>query len=183
MKRGGALARRYARALFGLGEEREGPRALLSELEALLDAVTGEEALRRVLFTPLHPRAERSGVLREVAQRLGVSADLGAFALFLVKENRTALLPEICEALRELVEQAEGRLKAEVVSARPLEREELEGLQRAVARRVGAEITLEPRVDANLVGGVVVRVGGLLLDGSVRTQLASLRGSLEKGAR
>jgi F-type H+-transporting ATPase subunit delta len=183
MRRGGALARRYARALFALGEERGGARALLGEIEGLLEVVAASAALRRVLFTPLHPRAERAGVIREIAQRLGLSADLGGFALLLVEENRTALLPEIREALRERVEQAEGRLKAEVVSARPLEAPELDALRQALSRRVQADVTLEPQVDSSLVGGVVVRLGDLLLDGSVRTQLASLRGSLEKGAR
>ena len=181
MTRGGSIARRYARALFAIGCEEGDARALLEDVETLTEQILEDPALRRVLFAPIHPRAERQGVLAEVAQRLGLSAEVRAFAALLVEENRTPVMPAIRDALREMVEQQEGRVVAEVRVARELSAEELERVTEALSRRVGASVRVSVTVDERILGGVVARVGDLLLDGSVQTQLASLAGSLLRG--
>ena len=179
--RGGPIARRYARALFQVGQERGGAGELLGEIDTLTEEIVESEPLRRVLFAPIHPRGARKGVVRELVEHLQLSAEARAFASLLVDENRTALLPAIRDACRRLVEEQEGRLIAEVTAARPLDAEEIERLTRALSQRVGAQVTVDFRVDAEILGGVVARVGDLLLDGSVRTQLASLAASLRRG--
>ncbi len=182
MSAGGAIARRYARALFSLGEESGDPAQLLAEVEALAATAAEYPPLGRVLFTPIHPRAERRGVLDALVRKLGLSKELRAFAMILVDENRMPLLPEIRDVLEGLVARAAGRVTARVTTARPLTRTEQRKLQKALARRVNAEVTIEAEVDETLIGGVLARVGDLLLDGSLRTQLDSLRGSLRKGS-
>ena len=179
--RGRPIARRYARALFAIGREEGTPRAILEEVEALTREIVGHEALRRVLFAPVHPRKERQGVMAEVADRLGLSEVVRAFGGLLVEENRTPLLSVICEELRERVEEVEGRVVAEVRVARALEPGELERLIDALSHRVGARVTAEVKIDEQIIGGVVARIGDLLLDGSVKTQLASLAGALRRG--
>jgi F-type H+-transporting ATPase subunit delta len=176
-----AIARRYARALFGLGTDTAAAERLLDELDELTAAATSSPELLRVLFTPIHPRQDRRAVVGELAERLGLSAELRMFALLLVEENRSAILPEIRAALRELVDEARGRVVARVRSARPLDAGELDALRRSLARRTGAEVQIEAEVDARLLGGLVVRVGDLLLDGSVRSQLEDLGASLREG--
>lgn len=182
MRRGDAVARRYARALFKLGEERGDVAAVLAELGELVACVQGSASLGRVLFTPIHPREQRLGVVRDLAGRLGLCDEVRAFAMILVEENRTGRLPQIRDALEELVDRAAGRVKAEVTSARALDPEEVGALRAALSRRTSAEVTLELDVDPDLIGGVVARVGDLLLDGSVRTQLTSLGGRLRRGS-
>ncbi len=182
MQRGDAVSRRYARALFGLRRRKVDREALLAELDRLTDAILQNEALRRVLFTPLHPRAARRGVIEGLADLLRLSVELRGFGALLVDENRTPKLPQIREALRELVERAAGRVRAEVVSARPLAKAEVARLQSALSKRVKAKVDVKVEVDPDLIGGVIARVGDLLLDGSVRTQLVSLRGSLRRGS-
>ncbi len=181
MTRGRPIARRYARALFTLGNEDGNVRRLLEQVETLTTEIVDNEPLRRVLFAPVHPRSERKGVVQQVSELLGLADEVRAFASLLVEENRTALLPSIADALRELVEEAEGRVVAEVRVARELAPGELEALTRALSRRVGAEVTVSVKVDEQIVGGVVTRVGDLLLDGSVKTQLESLAGTLRRG--
>ncbi len=179
---GTAIAQRYARALFALGQETGEPQDVLDEIQELVETATVMPELSRVVFTPLHPRAQRREVLRELSQRLDHSDEMRSFAMLLVDENRMALLPEIRDALRDLVERAAGRIRARVISARELERGELDQLRRELSRRTNAIVSLETEIDESLIGGVVARVGDLLLDGSLRTQLDSLRGSLRKGS-
>jgi F-type H+-transporting ATPase subunit delta len=181
VKRGDAIARRYARALFGLGDATTAA-GLLEELARLSDAIVASDALRRVLFTPIHARPQRRAVIGELSTRLGLSPELRAFARILVDENRAQHLPSICDALRELVERAQGRIEAEVTSARELSAAEAAGIEEALSRRIGARVSLKTRVDPSLVAGVVARVGDLLLDGSLRSQIATLGENLRRGS-
>ncbi len=182
MIRGGAIAQRYARALFGLGQERGDLPLLLGELDTLTDLALGDDELRRVLFTPIHPRSERGSVLGELVERLELSKEVHAFSMLMVDQNRTGYLSQIRDALRELVEQAAGRVTAQLISARPLAQDEVERLREVLSRRVNAEVELQLEVDESLIGGVIARVGDLMLDGSVRTQLDSLSMNLRRGS-
>ena len=129
---GAAIARRYARALFGLGEEVADPAALLGDLEAFCEATESSSDLSRVMFTPLHPRAERRAVVADVASGLGLRDEMRAFLMILVDENRTKLLDEVRVSLRQQVEEAAGRVTAQVTSARELSESELEGIRAAL---------------------------------------------------
>ncbi len=177
----GEIARRYARAVFGLSEGAKAHADLLEDLRTLTAEIAGNAELTRVLMTPLHPRAERKAVLRELAQKLGASTEVRVTSELLVDENRLSLLPAMCSALRELVDAEAGRVAARVVSARPLDKAAQERIRAALARRVNADIAIEFAVDPDLIGGVVARIGDLLLDGSIRTQLEQLGETLKKG--
>jgi F-type H+-transporting ATPase subunit delta len=177
----GILARRYAKALFSLAQERPDPRWILDEVDALAQAAQSSPQSERALFTPLHPRSERRALIRALAERLRLSPEVRSFAQLLVDENRSALLPAIRDSLRELVERAAGRVQAQVQTARPLSDAQQRRLQRALSRRVGGEVLLRVELTPDLLGGVVVRVGDLLLDGSLRTQLHSLAATLRRG--
>jgi F-type H+-transporting ATPase subunit delta len=176
------IAQRYARAIHGLANGDAGRAArLLEEFDTLTEEILQSDGLRRCLLTPLYPRAERRAVVSELCNRLGLSAEIRASALILVAENRMGLLAALRDQLRELVDRMAGRVEAQVVSARPLDAPQQERLRQVLAQRVGAQVTLKLREDPSLIGGVVVRLGDLLLDGSVRTQLENLGASLRKG--
>jgi F-type H+-transporting ATPase subunit delta len=177
----GEIARRYARAIFGLAEGAKAHTEMLEQLGALSAEIAGSAELTRVLMTPLHPRAERKAVLREIGQRLGASTEIRVTSELLVDENRLSLLPAVCEELQRLVDAEAGRVAARVVSARPLDPAAQERIRAALARRVNADIAIEFAVDPELIGGVVARIGDLLLDGSIRTQLEQLGETLRKG--
>ena len=176
------IAQRYARAVFALAEG-DATRAarLLEEFDALTQEILGSDELRRCLLTPLFPRSERRGVVTELCNRLQLSPEIRATALILVAENRMGLLVDVRDQLRELVDRTAGRVEAVVTSARALDTAQQERLREALARRVGVNVVLRLRQDPALIGGLVVRVGDLLLDGSVRTQLENLGASLRKG--
>jgi len=175
------IARRYARAVFGLGDSPAARAKLAADVATLAEEITASDELRAVLFTPIHPRAERKGVVHELAVKLGLSAEVRAVAEILVDENRTQLLPDVGAEIRRMVESEAGRVEARVTSARPLDAAAQDALKAALSRRVGSEVVLALEVDPTLIGGVVARVGDLLFDGSIRTQLENLGANLKKG--
>jgi F-type H+-transporting ATPase subunit delta len=176
--RGSAAAERYARALFSLAKDQDRVDAVGEELATLIAAMREVPALRDVLVRPLHPAKERRAALQAVGQHLGFSPLLQHFCAFLIDQRRTRDFEAIHERYVRMAEEAAGRVRGEVVSAAPLESAQLDRLRAALGRQTGRSVDLEVRVDPALLGGVVARVGDLVFDGSLRTQLAQLRASL-----
>ncbi len=179
--RSAVAARRYARALFSLAREDDGVAEIRGELDALARLLEDHPALAKSLFRPLHPAAERRALLCTVCERVGASEMVRNFCCYLIDQRRLVDFPAIHEQFGRLADAAEGRTRAEVVSASPLRDEQRDRLRSALAARTGREIELTARVDPSLLGGAIATVGGLVFDGSLRTQLLQLRGALTQG--
>jgi F-type H+-transporting ATPase subunit delta len=93
----------------------------------------------------------------------------------LLDRRRIVLLPAIARAYRDLTDAHVGRVRAEVTSAQELTPATLDRVRRSLEQRTGKKVIIKSAVDPDLIGGVVARVGDLVLDGSVRTQLEDLR--------
>lgn len=176
-----AAARRYARALFAIARDEDAVaavRADLANLEQLFDA---EPELRHALFRPLHPAAERRSVLRTVCERAGTSAVVRNFLQYLVDQRRLIGFEAVRDEFERLADESVGRTRADVTAAGPLTDDQRERLRRALTERTGREVELDVEIDPGLIAGAVAVVGGLVFDGSLRTQLAQLRASLTRG--
>ena len=171
-----SLARRYARALFDAasGEGKEAPLALRDELRAFVPRLTGHAQLRHALQHPGLGAEPRRRVLAALAERAGASVLLRRLVELLATRDRVALLPDVVEAYAELANAARGVVSAEAVSAVALPEAQARALAAAVGGPAGPA-ELRCRVDPQLVGGLLVTVGGKTYDGTVRTRLAALR--------
>jgi F-type H+-transporting ATPase subunit delta len=180
--KGGTAGRRYAKALFGLAQDEHRHRDVRGELERLHALFAVSRELRDTLLTPLHPAAERKAALRALASRMDISPLVQNFMSFLVDQRRLIAFDAIVASYLELADQAEGLLTAEVVSASPLDDRRKDRLRRALSERTGQEVRLQIEVDPSLLGGAIAKVGDLVFDGSLRTQLGRLRTNLTKGS-
>lgn len=168
-----ALARRYARALLetAAGRGADAPLALRDELRGFAPLVSESAELRRVLAHPGVGREPRRLLLEALAERQGASPLLRRLVAVLAARDRLGLLSEIAQAYADLANAAQGVVSAEATSAVPL----TDAQRRALAGALGDAVELRTRVDPALVGGLLVRVGGITYDGTVRTRLAALR--------
>lgn len=180
--RGGTAAYRYAKALFGLAEDEHRHREVRDELANLTSLFEESRELREALLTPLHPASDRKSALREIANRISVSPLVKNFLSYLIDQRRLIDFEAITLAYSELADDAEGLLTAEVISASPLDDRRKDRLRRALSERTGREVRLEIEVDSALIGGAIAKVGDLVFDGSLRTQLGQLRANLTKGS-
>jgi F-type H+-transporting ATPase subunit delta len=174
----GSVSRRYARALFSIGVDRGSFEQLGQELDAVTALWTGSPELRQALENPVFRGAQKRAVLQSLLARVAVSPDVQKFVLLLLERRRLPAVPSIARAYREMADEHTGRVRAHVTSAQQLGPAELERVRQSLARRTGKQVILEAAVDPALIGGVVARVGDLVLDGSVRTQLGMLREKL-----
>lgn len=172
----GSIARRYARALIevaGADYERVG-----AELAGLAGALFGEADSGEALLRPGVAKESRERALEAILQATGAAPVTANFMRLLLDRRRLASLPDIARAYGVLADEKAGRLRARVSSAQPLPPALLAELTRRLGEATRKNVAVETSVDRSLLGGVVAQVGNVVYDGSLRTQLASLRREL-----
>ena len=174
-------AHRYARALFSLAREEGTVASIHGELDDMARLLAANPDLRRRLFQPLHPVHERREVLKSLCEQGRGSKMIQNFFAYLIEQRRLVVFEAIHDEFNRLADEAAGRVRAEVRSASPLRDQQRARLVAALARKTGKEIDLTVHVDPSLIGGAIATVGGLVFDGSLRTQLSQLRSTLKQG--
>ena len=175
---GASVARRYARALMAIGVDRGNYEALGRGLQSVADALAQSRELREALVHPIFPESQRRGALEALLTRLAVDRSLHALLLMLLKRGRIADVPSVAREYRVLADRQGGRARAEVTSARPMDAGQIAQLTQALGRATGRTVVLEQRVDATLLGGLRVKVGSMLWDGSLSSRLQEARETL-----
>ena len=169
------VARRYARALLAQAGIQGSLEAIAEQLALVSEGIVHSEA--RSLLAPGAPRAQQSTVVESLAPKLDKSvADL---LRLLVERNRFDGLLQISAAFSRLVDEKLGRVRATIRTPQMLDDAEVRELAKALSARTGKQISVETRLDESLIGGIAAEVGGLLFDGSVKTQLETLRRDLK----
>ncbi len=176
----GSLARRYARALMAIGGEEGTADALARELERFGKLLEQDRMLREVLIGPTVSRPQRDAVLRQVVQAMQLSATMTRFLRLLDDRRRLEYLPRILLSFREMLDEAQGRVRATVTTAAALSTGAEAEIKATLSKLTGKEVVMTVEVNPELIGGVVTRVSGLLLDGSIKTQLRQIRQELSQ---
>ncbi len=180
------LARPYAEAVFELAQARNALKPW-SEMLALVTAIAADENMQRLASDPRVDRARfrdlfldvceecaRDGALTEPRTQKNLDDVSANFVRLLVENRRLNLLPEIVTQYETLKAEAEARVEVTVTSAFMLEPEQLKTISEALKRKLGREVNITAQVDKTLMGGIVIRAGDLVIDGSVRGRLADL---------
>jgi F-type H+-transporting ATPase subunit delta len=175
----GSIARRYAKALFGLAQEQGRVEAWSDALVALQGAIDSSPDLQDVLENPVYSKEQRRAVVAQLGQALRLDADPASLLALLADRNRLGYLSAIVLTFRELSDRQLGRVRARVTSATPLDDASAHAMALRLAGAANAKVIVERQVDPSLIGGVVAQVGSLVFDGSVRTQLEDLRRQLK----
>lgn len=175
------VSRRYAKALMMLGQEDGKFKEYGEELTGFAQLLEREPELKDALLNPIHSLEERKKLLLRIADLLKLSPVVGNFLKLLFDKLRLAALPGIAQVYQHLADEMENLKRARVKSAVPLDEAMQKRLGQALEELTKSKVVMEFEEDPAIIGGIVARVGDLVLDGSVRTQLYSLRESLIKG--
>jgi F-type H+-transporting ATPase subunit delta len=167
----------YADALFGLASAESQLERVEGELYSLARAVEGSTELTEALADPLMPSERLHGLMSELlADR--VSPVTRAAVGLLTHMNRLSDLVEISDQLAEKAALSRGRKIAEIRSAVPMDAETLSRLESALSKAVGHPVEARTVIDPEVLGGVVARVGDLVVDGTVRSRMNQVRALL-----
>jgi F-type H+-transporting ATPase subunit delta len=179
MARRDSAPRRYADAAFEIALRDKAVETWRKELDAAAATSTAGE-LEHVLANPAIPLDQRVTVAEKVFASL--SGPVRNLILLLVRRHRIEQLPRIAAEFRRLDDLRNGLTHATATSAAPLGADETKAISARLEELTGGPIALETAVDPSLLGGLVVRVGDRLIDGSVRGRLERLRNQLASGA-
>ncbi|MCC6484828.1 MAG: ATP synthase F1 subunit delta [Armatimonadetes bacterium] len=168
------VVRVYAAALFTAAQRGDIVEQVAAELTLVRSTVQHSEELRTVLLRGVTPDATKKRILKKLFEP-HVSALTLDFLNLLVDKRREDVVESIDTAFRKIADERSNIVRAEVVSAVALTEEELQEMRAALGRMTGKQVELEPTVDPSVIGGVVIRVGDTLIDGSVRAQIARLK--------
>jgi F-type H+-transporting ATPase subunit delta len=172
-------AKRYAEAAYLIAREAGTEPAWADGLRALATLYGDPQAADFLANSRVPLQRKRDLVEKALA---GVPQEVLNLALILLRRARTALGPGIAEAYQELLDEASGISHAMVTTAVPLTADELAAVKRKLTGITGGEVIIETEVDEGIIGGVVVRIGDRLIDGSTKNKLLALKQQLA-GAR
>jgi F-type H+-transporting ATPase subunit delta len=174
-----AVAKRYARALFALATDQGTVSETGNELRSVATGFA-EPPLRGFAEDITLDRTTRRQTTAKIAQSIGLSQLLANFLGVLAEHGRLRSLAAIAVEYARLEDRQLGRVRARIRSARPLSEESRRRILEVFRRRTGKEVLAETEVDPDLLGGVIVEIGGRVFDGSLRVRLERLQQSLSR---
>lgn len=176
-----SAAKRYAQALFSLGKERDTLDAWQSDL-ALLSSLAENETVAIYLTNP-SVTPDRKLTALESALDENVQPETRNLVRLLIQRNRTDLIPQIREIFDAQVREDRGIVIAEVTTAERLHEAEQDLVREKLHTLTGKSVQLATRIDPEIIGGIIIRIGDQVIDGSVRNKLEKMRTRLVAGRR
>lgn len=176
-----SVARRYAKALIEIGKEEKAYEKYGKELRTVLGVFAGNPELEKFLLNPMHRLEERKAVMAKVAVSHGLSAYVSKFLEILVETRKIRSLDAIIEAYGRYEDALVGRIRAVIESPSEPDTKLLESIKEKLKGSTGKDVILSYQQNPALIGGIVVRIGNTILDGSIKTQLELMKEKILEG--
>ena len=170
------MAGRYASAVFALAEEQGALDAIAGDLDAFSALLNESPDLRRLVRSPAFSAEEQTRALGAVLARAGIDGTAANFLRLVAAKRRLFAVADMIAAFHALLDAKRGVARAEITLAEPVSSERLETIKEALRETTAARsIDVAVKIDPAIIGGLVVRIGSRMVDGSLRTKLSSLR--------
>ena len=169
------LAERYAAALFDLADERRMLDEVAANLRELRAMLQGSGDFLRLIRSPILSRDQQTKAIGMVAERAGLSQLVRDFLAVVARNRRLFAVPAMIEAFLAKLAARRGEVIAEVFAAQPLSEAQLAVLNEQLRRSIGSRVSVDVRVDPGLIGGLVVKLGSRMVDGSIKSKLQRLQ--------
>ena len=172
------LAKRSAKALLSLGQDDGNYRQYGQELEGFQAELEAAGDISQALLSPFYPKDQRGQALAAILEKSQLSGIIKNFLNLLHEKGRLNILALIIPAYKSLCDQADGLIRGTVTTAAPLSESQLSAVKGALSTMSGSKVELEVIIDPSIIGGLVARLGDLVVDSSLMTQLDRLGSKL-----
>jgi F-type H+-transporting ATPase subunit delta len=169
-----SLAGRYASALFDLARDQRQIDAVSRSLDALGQALLDSKEFAELIASPLVGRKDAAKAFAGLARQLGLDPLTANFLGVLAHNGRKSELRSVIRAFRRLAAEHRGETTAEVITARPLNDDQIAALKAQLRTRAGRDVAIDAQVNPDILGGIVVKLGSQQIDASIRTKLNRL---------
>jgi F-type H+-transporting ATPase subunit delta len=174
-----SLAGRYASALFDLAREQRQIDSVSRSLDALNQALLDSRDFAELVDSPVVSREDAGEALTALAPQLGLDPITTNFVGVLARNGRKSQLRAVIRAFGRLAADHRGETVAEVVTARPLNDDQIAQLKQQLRTRAGREVSIDAQVSPDILGGIVVKLGSQMIDASIRTKLNRLASAMK----
>ncbi len=171
----GDLANRYSQALFEIAKEENSYEKYYEELKKFSAVLEENESFRDFLFNPIFDRDDKKAVVGEVLDKLGIRGVVANFLKLLVDKGRINILEDILNAYQHLMDQALNKARVSVKTAYPLSDDLVAEVKKTLEGLTKKRVEMAIEEDPSLLGGIVVKIGDTVYDGSVKAQLNKIR--------
>jgi F-type H+-transporting ATPase subunit delta len=173
------LAKRYAKALFQVGKEENALADFSKILTEMAELYTEVPEVVDGLTNPLYPQDVREKVMEHLVGAMKASALMANFLNLLVQKRRADVLPDIAMVFQALVDDENNMCQGTVISASEISSDLNDKIKATLEKITGKQVVVTNEIDPLIIGGIIARVGDLLLDGSIKTQLKGLEESIK----
>ena len=174
------VSRKYARAFLQIGQREGNYEALGQELDQLQDLLQQSKELRSVLFSFAYPSPTRKKIISALGQSLSLSKGTIDFLHLLIERERMDHFLEIVKSYRGLCDEVSNRTRATLVAPGDISPNSVAEVRKQLEVRTGKKVILSVEHDPSLIGGVLTKIGNVIYDGSLKTQLTKVRENLYK---
>jgi len=175
------ISRRYARALFTLGQQDGSYSEYGRELDEFVNHYKQNADFRYVISSPLFTMEDKKKILNMVLNKAGFSSMTRNFFNVLMDKNRIGSIESISDYYSRLADEASNIVHARIITAMPLEKETLNRVVSTFEGLISKSVRAEVMEDPDIIGGIIVRIGDTFWDGSLRAQIEGLRESFRRG--
>ena len=175
------VSKRYAKALLSLGMEEGRHQEYGKELQDFSAFYASRRELNQAISNPAFKLEDRREVLKALLGKSGYSDTIRNFLSLLLDKNRISAVGEISAHYEQLTDEVSGIVRAEVVVLRPLSGEAENKLGKALEQMTSKRVRMNVRQDKSIMGGIIVKIGDLVVDGSVKAQVEGIKESLKRG--
>lgn len=176
------VAGRYATALFELAEAQGALDAVASDLGRISSMLAASGDLTRLVRSPIYSAEDQGRAFAALLDKAGISGLVKNFVGLVIKNRRLFALPDMISAYSSILAHKRGEMTAQVTSAHALNDAQVESLKAALKSATGRDVRIDTKVDAGLLGGLIVKVGSRMIDSSLRTKLNSLKIAMKEAS-
>ena len=172
------IAKRYAKALVQLAEEKKIVDKTKADLGAFVAAVESLPALQKLFASPVFTPDDKKAVIKDLGGKLGMQAVTQRFVEHLAETGRIRYAKEVNDAFLEILAERTNRAMAKLTTAVAVKPAELADIKKKLEALTGKQVDIDAKVDAALIGGAKAQVGSTIYDGTIKNQLAKMRNQL-----
>ena len=173
-----STSKSYALALYELSKESSELNKAEDEMNGLKTLLSESSDFKEMILDPTVTKEEKNKVIIEMVNKYNFCQTLKKFLSFITSKNRLFFLNQIIDIFSDLVSSSKGELKARLLSSKELSKAEIEKICRELSKDFQSPIKIDYKHDPDLIGGLVIQVGSVMVDTSIKSKLKQLQKSM-----
>jgi len=175
----GSIVERYSKALLELAIENKSLDMIHNDVVKIIDILESSNEFNRVIKSPIISRDDQSLVINSILNKISASETVIKFFAVVSSNRRSFIIDRICYRFLEMEVKHKGEIRAELLSTETPSEDDLKKIEQIIKKSMGADVSLISKVDATIIGGYILNIGSVMLDGSVRSKLQGLKVSMK----